>query len=85
MLKYPNGYNKHIDRMAAYPELDSNCYHYTAKQKKECMMHQIVFYMEFRFHGKFVSIPVHLFDNPRKISLVVAKHLEMPKEVSEEI
>lgn len=45
------------------------------------MLSRIVFYFEFRYGGKFVSIPVHLRENPRKIALVIAKHLQIPKEV----
>ena len=81
VLKYPKGYNKHLDRMSVYTQFDPHCFHYVPDKEEECMMTQIAFYMEFRFQGKFASIPVHIRDNPRKIALVIAKHLGIPKEV----
>ena len=81
VLKYPNGYSKHLNRMDAPTEFDPHCFHYVPEKEKECMLSRIVFYFEFRYGGKFVSIPVHLRENPRKIALVIAKHLQIPKEV----
>ena len=82
VLKYPNGYNKHLDRMSVFTECDPHCFHYLSEKERECGLSRIAFYLEFRFQGRFVSVPVRVVDNPRIIALFIAKHLAIPKEVS---
>ncbi|QDZ21806.1 hypothetical protein HOP50_06g43470 [Chloropicon primus] len=85
VVKYPKGYTKHLDRMEVPTEFDPHCCHYVSERKRECVLSRIAFYFEVWYQGKFVSIPVHVRDNPRKIALVIAKHLGIPKEAYTEL